>query len=354
MNVPLVTLPHIGRGLVPICLATILGACGSGTSDSCAPIGTYTPSVTRSADPGDCPATLEDLQFRPEDIVVNDNTVCGTEVMQDTGYSGTCSYQGTVTATASQSGIVAHATYTFQNCSPGVSKCTANYDVTYSLAGSEGGLDAGPDSVFGSVDSRDGAADVVGEDGTVGSDGGYEIGTYLCQVNADGTCSAVTPDTSCLPVKGTLYDQEANFISNIGGTLYCTAWQTDAPGGLAGGLAPSVGCLLVPQDGGTLIYRTAESDISNPWWRSHECDLSLTALVLDAAGCGSSSTDGPLSSSDTVPSDAVTPAFCNLNDGRQIPARAAYAADDKCNCCVCTSSGTGICQAAGLRAWLLA
>lgn len=187
----------------------------------------------------------------------------------------------------------------------------------------------------------------VPDAGNVGQDAGQdapEVGAaHQCQLNADGTCSAVTPDTSCLPVKGTLYDQEANCISNIGGTLYCTAWQTDAPGGLA----PAVGCLQVPQDGGTLIYRTPESDISNPWWRSHECDLSLTTLVLDAAGCGSSSTDGPLSSGHTVPSDAVTPLFCNLNDGRQIPAGVAYTADDKCNYCICTSAGTGMCQAAG-------
>ena len=141
---------------------------------------------------------------------------------------------------------------------------------------------------LGSV--SDGGKDGVGKDGIVGNDGGYESGTYLCQMNADGTCSAVTPNTSCLPVRGSLYDQEAKCISNTGdGTLYCTAWRTDAPGGLA----PAEGCLQVPQDGGALIYRTPESDINNPWWKSHECDSSLTTLVMGAAGCGSSPTEVP-------------------------------------------------------------
>ncbi len=140
-------------------------------------------------------------------------------------------------------------------------------------------------------------------------DGGDSGGTYLCQVNADGTCSAITPDTSCLPVQGALYDQAANCVSGTAGTLYCTAWQTDAPGGLAGGLAAAEGCLQIPQDGGTLTYWTPESDISNPWWRSHACDASLTALVSSAPACGSAP-EAP----DATPACTVQVFSGNLSD----------------------------------------
>jgi hypothetical protein len=93
----------------------------------------------------------------------------------------------------------------------------------------------------GGVDRHDSAPDAAGEDG-------YEAGTYLCESNADGTCSAVTPNTSCLPLRGVVYDQAANCLSATAITLYCSAWQTNT----MGGFATAEGCLQIPKDGGSL------------------------------------------------------------------------------------------------------
>ena len=120
------------------------------------------------------------------------------------------------------------------------------------------------------------------------SDVGAPSSTYLCQLNTDGTCSALTPNTNCLPYTGRLYDEKANCISETEITLYCSAWSMSTMGGFAG----SVGCYQVGQDGGALIYSTPESDVSNPQWRSQSCDASLAALVKDAAPCSAASTDG--------------------------------------------------------------
>jgi hypothetical protein len=83
------------------------------------------------------------------------------------------------------------------------------------------------------------------------------------------------------------------------------------------------------------------------------CD-GVTTLTYDARGvpspylyAGACKQDGGPITIDAAPSDAPAAVFCQLSDGRQIPAGAAYASSDKCNCCVCTSSGKGVCQAAG-------
>jgi hypothetical protein len=169
------------------------------------------------------------------------------------------------------------------------------------------------------------------------SDRGDVSETYLCQVNADGTCSPVTPDTSCLAFTGHLYDESDNCISNTESTLYCTAWSASA----LGGLAAAVGCYQIPLDGGALIYWTAESDISDSLWRNRACDASLGAIVTSAARCGSPAADGPSPSS-----DARAAVFCQLSDGRRIEAGATFADVDGCNCCYCSQDGDAICQAA--------
>jgi hypothetical protein len=166
----------------------------------------------------------------------------------------------------------------------------------------DGGTDTiGKDDTVGndgtSVDRHDSAPDTAGKDGAVGIDGDYEAGTYLCQSNADGTCSAVTPNTSCLPLRGILYDQSANCLSATAITLYCSAWQTNT----MGGFAATEGCLQIPQDGGTSIYRTFESDIGNPQWGSWTCDSTLKKYVSEATECGTSPTDGSPPFGDTSP-----------------------------------------------------
>src|ERR1017187_5217193 len=67
-------------------------------------------------------------------------------------------------------------------------------------------------------------------------------------------------------------------------------------------------------------------------------------LVTGLASPPAAISDGGV---DAARSDSPPAAFCQLSDGRHIPAGAAYGASDRCNCCVCTSSGQAVCQAAG-------
>lgn len=67
-------------------------------------------------------------------------------------------------------------------------------------------------------------------------------------------------------------------------------------------------------------------------------------LVTGLASPPAATSDGGV---DAARSDSPPAAFCQLSDGRHIPAGAAYGASDRCNCCVCTSSGQAVCQAAG-------
>jgi len=182
----------------------------------------------------------------------------------------------------------------------------------------------------GGVDRHDSAPDAAGEDG-------YEAGTYLCESNADGTCSAVTPNTSCLPLRGVVYDQAANCLSATAITLYCSAWQTNT----MGGFATAEGCLQIPKDGGTFIYRTFESDVGNPQWSSWTCDSSLNKYVSEAAECGTSPTDGSSPFGDTSPDGSGVDTLSPGSDGGATEARAAtdLASDNAADpCAACTAS----------------
>ena len=77
------------------------------------------------------------------------------------------------------------------------------------------------------------------------------------------------------------------------------------------------------------------------------------AVALMLCGCGSNAV-GDSNSADSAVGNAVgdgssldsaVAVFCDLSDGRRIPAGAAYAGEDGCNCCVCASDGP-VCQAA--------
>jgi hypothetical protein len=63
----------------------------------------------------------------------------------------------------------------------------------------------------------------------------------------------------------------------------------------------------------------------------------------DAGDAGNEVGGGALDSGNV---DAGIAVFCILGDGRRIPAGAAYAGEDGCNCCVCASDGRPVCQAA--------
>ena len=78
------------------------------------------------------------------------------------------------------------------------------------------------------------------------------------------------------------------------------------------------------------------------------------AVALMLCGCGSNAV-GDSNSADSAVGNAVgdsssldsaVAVFCDLNDGRHIPAGAAYADVDRCNCCVCRSDGSPACQLA--------
>jgi hypothetical protein len=129
----------------------------------------------------------------------------------------------------------------------------------------------------------DGGIDQAAEDS-----GGDSSDRYSCQLNTDGTCSAITADTNCLPFTGVLYDEGGNCLTAKGTTLYCAGASAS---NLGGGLAPAVGCYQVVQDGGTLIYRTPYTDPGSAQSKNHDCGTSLGALVVRAPACGSSSFD---------------------------------------------------------------
>jgi hypothetical protein len=79
--------------------------------------------------------------------------------------------------------------------------------------------------------------------------------------------------------------------------------------------------------------------------------LTTACLALTGFACTKSDSLGQAGNkdggTDTIgKDDTVDTVFCQLNDGRRVPAGAAFAAEDGCNCCVCTSSGVGECQGA--------
>lgn len=112
-------------------------ACDS-SSSSCAPEGTYAPTVSRSADPGSCPLDMAPvIEWKYLEVGPNDHA-CGSDTIEVTGSrtgssGGTyCAYEGTVHATASSNGIAATAKLTFHPCaSANLASCTANYDIAY-------------------------------------------------------------------------------------------------------------------------------------------------------------------------------------------------------------------------------
>ena len=123
-------------------LATLLGlgalaltSCGSG-SQRCAPAGTYFPTITRSANPGDCPANVDLLDQTPETL--DPEELCGTERSVFEGDSGaggySCSEDGSEIKTVTNDGFTDRLTI-HSNCwGDGSITCTAYYDIVYTPA----------------------------------------------------------------------------------------------------------------------------------------------------------------------------------------------------------------------------
>jgi hypothetical protein len=94
-------------------------------------------------------------------------------------------------------------------------------------------------------------ADAVSSDvASVGKDAAQDApdpgATNQCQLNADGTCSALTPFTSCTPFLGYRYDDGAGCLSGVGTTLGCCAGYCER--------GPLSGCYEVETNGGTVSY----------------------------------------------------------------------------------------------------
>lgn len=112
------TIRRSSLGVLPIAFATTLlgtwAGCGGSTPDSCAPAGTYVPTVTRSADPGDCPADVDVLQVNT--LQTSSGKACGVDHETSDGGESTyyvnCGYEGSGTLVASSSGISGTATIT--------------------------------------------------------------------------------------------------------------------------------------------------------------------------------------------------------------------------------------------------
>jgi hypothetical protein len=218
-------------------LATALAGCGGSATDSCAPAGTYVPLVTRSADPGDCPAGLDLLQVDTHQI--SSDQACGVDHEtfdggQLTHYSN-CGYQGSGTLVASSSGITGTATITTSCWGDGTKSCTANYDIVFTRTDSNGGPDAGSSGGTGggvaggsgsggtSGSPITGAAGTTGGSssggaaGSAGADGGTTNSTGTGGAGGAGPIGVLTTGAGVLDVVGARYATSSGSVTAVAG-----------------------------------------------------------------------------------------------------------------------------------------
>jgi hypothetical protein len=111
---------------------------------------------------------------------------------------------------------------------------------------------------------------------------------HQCQLSADGTCSAVTPNTACTPFNGRRYDESAGCYATDLTTLWCC---TTAAGDSCGGPA-MIGCLQVASAAGTVTYWTPTLAGPSPQLPGAQaCDQSESAKVTAAQPCTSTPAD---------------------------------------------------------------
>jgi hypothetical protein len=240
-------------------LGIALPACGSshGSSD-CAPSGTWVPSVTRSADPGDCPESVEpDLKS----LDLNENEACGpaSEEFHGTQISGiaTCTYGGTVNLVASSTGIAGSASLSTTCWGSGAKSCTANYDVTFVRVGGDGGP---PDAGASRVTDVDASTDVR-QSAEVGRTcipmcNGMCIGSYI---HVGDDVFLVTGESNC----------PARCISTAArnGYAYCTAsCSTDADCSSSTRAMRCLGeCRAHPGTVEEMCWEQSDYDRANTW-----------------------------------------------------------------------------------------
>jgi cysteine-rich repeat protein len=119
-----------------LAFAAVVGGCSSGGAASCAPPGVYViRAVRRSADPGNCPATIElpfkwgVVEVKSGDELCDHGTAHRTVGDPKANY---CSYEISMVGSVSSTEVTARASVTLYHCpATGGSTCTANFDLTY-------------------------------------------------------------------------------------------------------------------------------------------------------------------------------------------------------------------------------
>jgi hypothetical protein len=112
---------------------------------------------------------------------------------------------------------------------------------------------------------------------------------HQCQLNADGTCGAVTPNTACTPFRARRYDESAGCYSTAWTTLWCCATAA----GESCGSPAMIGCYQVTTDAGTVTYWTP--GLGLPSSAGQACDQSKYAKVTSASPCSATTTDAAAS-----------------------------------------------------------
>jgi hypothetical protein len=176
-----------------------------------------------------------------------------------------------------------------------------------------GGSGAGGQSSSGIESGASGS-----QGGSIGSGiGGQPVDTnpvHECQLNADGTCSALTVNTACTPFTGRRYDESAGCYATVETSLWCCATAA----GESCAWPPAIGCVQVAAEGGTVAYWTPGLPGSGPLPAGQTCDQGESARVSSSPSCLSTAPDAaapdgaevisPDGSADKLGSDScVTP-----------------------------------------------
>ena len=120
---------------------------------------------------------------------------------------------------------------------------------------------------------------------------------HQCQLNADGTCSAVTPDTACTPYRGRRYNESAGCLAANLTTLWCCATAA----GNSCAWPATTGCLQVSTDAGAVTYGTPSAALPSMFPGAQACDQNMSGKVASAWGslCPATPADA------AVPTDAT-------------------------------------------------
>jgi len=131
---------------------------------------------------------------------------------------------------------------------------------------------------------------------------------HQCQLNTDGTCSAVTPNTACTTFHGRRFDESAGCYSTASTSLGCCATAA----GESCGLPAMVGCYQVATDGGVVAYWTPGlATTAMPGVQ--QCDQGKSPTVTAAQPCSSTPADAgaaPVLMKPTLPAACLTDQDC--------------------------------------------